>query len=80
MKSTLQQLYYGGLDPQSERNCPLSRKPFFSRLTAQSPELEKAFNDFMSDVNRTYVQDTEEMFYQGFSLAVKLLAEALSCP
>lgn len=78
MKSTLQQLYYGGLDPQAERNYPLPREPFFSRLAAQSPELEKAFNDFMTEVNRTYVEDTEEMFYQGFSLAVKLLAEALT--
>lgn len=78
MKSTLQQLYYGGLDPQAKRNCPLPWEPFFSRLAAQSPELEKAFNDFMTEVNRTYVEDTEEMFYQGFSLAVKLLAEALT--
>ena len=77
--SNLQDLYYGSLCPQADSyGITRPRDYFLSVLRAQAPELEPKFNALMTDVLHAYTADTEEMFYQGFGLAVKLLSEALA--
>ena len=79
MKSTLQELYYGNLAP--EDNVPDVAhhwKMFHDELKVKAPELEKGFDILKSDVMQSYVANNKEMFFQGFSLAVKLLAEGLA--
>lgn len=86
MNSILQQLYSGDLTPQEKAWPPPSEHaPFHqwqaelsSFLHAHNPELENTFRILIDDFRLIYKTNTEEMFYQGFSLAVKLLAEALA--
>lgn len=86
MDSILQQLYHGTLNPQetvwqaeAELNtlnrCQSSFAPL---LHAQAPELDSAFDTMMDDLRLACRDSTNAMFYQGFSLAVKLITEALS--
>lgn len=79
MTSILQDLYYGGLAPQAA-NEGISKHwdPFSRLLKTQAPALEPNFTRLCTEVSRIYIADTEEMFCQGFSLAVKLFTEALS--
>ena len=44
----------------------------------KAPELEVKFQILMDDLTMSYTTDTEDMFYQGFGMAVKLFSEALS--
>ena len=79
MNSILQDLYYGGLAPQAANEGFSAHGESFSRLLkTQAPELEPSFTRLHTELSRIYIADTEEMFCQGFSLAVKLFAEALS--
>ena len=79
MNSILQDLYYGGLDPRSTTEGISDCWESFSRLLkAQAPILEPDFTRLYTELNHIYIADTEEMFCQGFSIAVKLLTEALS--
>ena len=79
--SHLQDLYYGSLCPQAD-NQGITRRweHFLGYLKEQAPELEQKFSSLMDDTLCAYIADTENMFCQGYSLAVKLLAEALSLP
>lgn len=79
MTSILQDLFYGSLCPQEGlQDLSQSLKYFHDHLMTEAPELEKKFDVLRSDVLHAYQDDTEQMFYQGFGLAVKLFAEALS--
>ena len=79
MTSILQDLYYGGLDPRSAKEGISNRWESFSHLLkAQAPGLEPDFIRLHTELNHIYIADTEEMFCQGFSLAIKLFTEALS--
>ncbi len=79
MTSILQDLYYGGLDPRSANEGISDCWESFSRLLkTQAPELESAFTRLHTELDHIYIADTQEMFCQGFSLAIKLFTEALS--
>lgn len=86
MNSILQQLYRGQISPQENiwpshsTTFPFNhwQEHFTPLLRAQAPQLSPEFDALMDDLCLTYHRDTEEMFCQGFSLAVKLLAEALA--
>lgn len=86
MESILHQLYIGDLTPQEKVwPSPSERSPFkgwqaelSSFLHAQNPEMENTFRILMDDFRLIYKTDTEDMFYRGFGLAVKLFTEALS--
>ena len=84
MNSILENLYSGNLNPQEDAdetyaNVFKRRKEYFrEQLQGKDPELEVKFNVMMEDLTQAYHITMEEMFYQGFGLAVKLLAEGLS--
>ena len=90
MSQVLQDLFYGTLHPQAdvtktrdmfEDDKFMHKKTYFSNiLQEQAPALTAKFNATMDDLTHAYNEDVEDAFYQGFSLAVKLLAEGLSCP
>ena len=92
MKPTLQQLFYGDLCPrqdasQTPPDCPTpydeiktSLERFRDRLNDRAPELLSKFDVLKDEIQSAFVSETEEMFHYGFGLAVKLLAEGLSCP
>ena len=85
MKSVLQQLYYGAISP-FEIPAPRSQAyqdaqtrlvehedRFAQAYQAALPELEQIL-----DIHRNVcAMETEDMFYHGFCLGIKLLAEAL---
>ena len=86
MNPILHQLYSGDLTPQ-EKIWPspseqLPHKQWQTELSSflqtQNPELAKTFRAMMDEFQLIYKTDTEEMFYQGFGLAVKLFTEALA--
>lgn len=80
MDSILENLYHGNVIFSAENQNISHHWSFFEEvLKAQAPELEKRFDILRTDVTGTYFSNAEEMFYQGFSFAVKLLAEGLSC-
>lgn len=86
METMLQQLYHGDLCPCADAAKPQSnyqsfahRRDYFGQiLREKAPELEANFNILMEDLTMSYTTDVEEMFYQGFGLAVKLFSEGLS--
>ena len=86
METILQQLYHGDLCPRADVAKPQSNYQSFAHcrdyfgqiLQDKAPELEVKFNILMDDLTTCYTTDTEDMFYQGFGMAVKLLSEALS--
>lgn len=86
MNPILHQLCSGDLTPQEKVwQSPPGQLPhrqwqteLSSFLQAQNPELAKTFRNMMDDFQLIYKTDTEEMFYQGFTLAVKLFTEALA--
>ena len=88
METILQQLYYGDLCPRADAVKPNAQSNYQSFVRCQNnfgqilknnaPELEVKFNILMDDLATCYTTDTEEMFYQGFGLAVKLFSEALA--
>lgn len=90
MSQALQDLFYGNLHLQADvakardmfgDDLFLRKKSCFSSiLQEQAPALTAKFNAIMEDLTDAYNEDIEDAFCQGFSLAVKLLAEALSCP
>lgn len=81
VQSILTDLYHGNVIFSTE-NQNISRHWafFYEALKAQDPELEKSFDVLRTDVTQIYLSNAEEMFYQGFSFAVKLLAESLAYP
>lgn len=88
MSQTLHALFYGNLHPQDDvtqtRNMfgddkfTHHKTHFSSILQEQAPALTAKFDVIMNDLANAYNEDIEDAFYQGFSLAVKFLAEALS--
>ena len=86
MDPILKQLYQGGLFPQKtvwqyqagQATINSWRESIEPLLHEQAPELETQFNAMMADAQSAYRAVSEAMFYKGFSLAVKLLGEALS--
>lgn len=86
MDPILKQLYQGGLFPQKTvwqyqaEQALINdwQKSFEPLLHEQAPALDVTFKTMMGDVKSAYRTGTEAMFYKGFSLAVKLLGEALS--
>ena len=79
MDSILKDIYQGSI--AFGINCPdisSDWRCFHTELMDQAPELEKQFEVLRSDINRAYFSSTEEMFYQGFSFALKLLCEGLA--
>ena len=88
METMLQQLYRGELCPRADAANPNAqsnyqsfahRRDYFGQiLREKAPELEANFNILMEDLTMSYTTDVEEMFYQGFGLAVKLFSEGLS--
>ena len=86
MEPILKQLYRGELHPQKtvweyQAGQALINdwQEFFEPLLhEQAPELDVTFKTLMGDVKSAYRTGTEAMFFKGFSLAVKLLGEALS--
>lgn len=80
MDSILEDIYHSSLAPEiNAQDISDDWKLFYRELMAQAPELEKQFEVLRSDINQAYFTNAEEMFCQGFGLAVKLLAEGLSC-
>ena len=79
MQSILSDIYHGNVIFSTE-NLNVSRywTFFYEALQAQAPELEKKFDVLRTEITQAYFSNSEEMFYQGFSFAVKLLAEGLS--
>ena len=83
MEPILQQLYHGNLDGVSNttngrEEFSYYRKYFGQLLKDQAPALEPDFTMLMEDLTTYYLADTEEMFYRGFCLAVKLFSEGLA--
>lgn len=81
MTSTLQDLYNGDLCPRENAGQTAFvtyRDNFQTALKAHAPELESKFHTLMNELTHANITETEDMFYQGFSLAVKLFTEALS--
>ena len=84
MNSILEDLYSGNLNPQEDADETYARmfkrrKEYFrEHLQGKDPELEKSFDVMMEDLTKSYHLTMEEKFYQGFSLAVKLITEALA--
>lgn len=86
MNPILQQLYDGEITPQeSIFQAKTGEEPFrrwqerFAPLLHEhAPSLDAKFHVLMDDLKRIYNTDMEEMFYQGFGLAVKLITEALA--
>ncbi len=90
MSSTLQQLFSGSLCPQQDEDrdglgCSAIYEPvhrqqnrFREALDSRAPELVDKFDVLTDDFFLAYDRQTETMFYRGFGLAVKLLAEGLS--
>lgn len=89
MYPILQQLYNGNIAPYKAPHLPtddLAAQDEFLHfhnnleqpLQTKAPELEKKCSYILSEIHRVYLDHTEEMFYQGFSLATKLLTEALA--
>lgn len=86
---TLHQLYNGELSP-GKTTTPRSKEYMTARgdyvqhhhafreaLEAQSAELLYQFVDLENEVSGLHAIEQEYMFYQGFSLASKLLTESL---
>lgn len=83
MNSILEQLYHGELKPQNdlfptETEFKHWREKFAPLIQEQAPALNKKFDTMMDDLCIACRDSTDAMFYQGFSLAVKLITEALS--
>ena len=81
MESILQDLYNGDLCPRENAGQTAFvtyREHFQTVLKAQAPELEPKFHTLMNELTHANITETENMFYAGFSLAVKLFTAALS--
>lgn len=79
MEPILTDIYHGNILFSAEnQNIACHWNAFFEALKVQAPELEKKFDVLRTEITRTYFSNSEEMFYRGFSFAVKLLTEALS--
>ena len=85
MNILLQQLYHGDFCPRNSQQDSSCQNNEFTRwhryfskvMHEQAPELEAKFNILMDDLTLAHTTETEEMFYRGFSLGVKLFVEAL---
>lgn len=86
MKSILRQLYTGEIHPceqpiasQKYRNCRNryieSSESLCQTLQAISPELEEKYNTAIEQHSAIWSIETEEMFYYGLSLGLRLFAE-----
>ena len=89
MNSVLEALYHGDIAPYKATRSPTSdvtqQDEFMyythrlkQLLQSEIPQLETKYSLTLSELSRVYLTHTEEMFYQGFTLATKLLTEALS--
>ena len=90
MNSVLEQLYHGDICPQADVfqtvlgqavKCSAFecfQDQFVPLLQTHAPELEVKFNVLLDDLKLAYNTDQKEMFNYGFSLAIKLVTEALS--
>lgn len=82
MQSILQQLYHGDLCPQADiKNSSAIaqyREICSEILMVQAPELQPKFKLLTDDLSLACALEAEHVFYQGFSLAVKLLTETLA--
>lgn len=90
MSSILEQLYYGELRPQKtawktfadpadyDNYFTYWEDRFGTLLQEQAPQLKPKFDVLMDDLTQSYMKQTKAMFYHGFSLAIKLVTEALS--
>lgn len=82
MNSILQDLYNGNLCPREDSGhsiLSVYQDDFQKALKAAAPELEPKFDAFMTELQYARLTETEDMFYTGFGLAVRLFTEALSC-
>ena len=79
MNSILDDLFDGNLNPSLDQlDLSSSWEIFFAALQAEAPELEPKFRNLRASINQTFLTNGEIMFYQGFSLAIKLFTAALS--
>lgn len=87
MKTTINKLYNGNLCP-CEQNVKSHdywdlhgdvlrhKDTFIEKLEDQAPELTSRFTDLIDDLTLMHAMELEHMFGHGFSLGMKLLAEA----
>lgn len=89
MYPILHQLYYGNIaphratrlpggDPETQDEFLYYYNHLKQLLREQIPALEPQFNCLLSELSAVHAAEKEEMFYQGFTLAVKLLTGALA--
>ena len=86
MKSTLSELWHGNIRPQSEipendqknqelrRNLDLSYDILWNKLDDDGKQILDQLQTYHTELSLT---QKEESFIQGFSLAVKMMTEAL---
>ena len=79
MNSILEDLFDGNLNPSLDHlDISPSWEIFSAALQAEAPALEPKFRNLQTSINQTFLTNGEVMFYQGFSLAVKLFTAALA--
>ncbi len=85
MKSILEQLYVGEIYP-AEKSMPKSREyrescnalsEDIKALKETHTDMEKELESVLNRYSRVCALEIEDMFYYGFRLGVKLMAEAL---
>ena len=89
MSSVLDQLYHGDICPQTDvfqtamgqsttySACDCFQEQFAKILQTYAPELESKFKVLLNELKLAYSADQKEMFNYGFSLAIKMVTEAL---